>query len=117
MVKTNTLVLGWNRAVPGRETIAMELFAKAIAFYEKQKTAGKLESYEPLLVERHGGTLNGFFLLKGTHDQIDALVGNDEFREIVMRADHALEGISVLQAYTGPGVGELMQMYGKTIPR
>jgi hypothetical protein len=117
MAQTNTIILGWNRAVAGRETAAMELFATTMSFYEKQKASGKLESYEPVFLERHGGDMNGFFILRGTHAQIDALVGNDEFREIVMRADHCLMGLGVIQAYSGPVVGELMQLYGKTIPR
>jgi len=117
MVQTNTIVFGWNRPVPGREMMAAELFGQAVTYYEKLKTTGKIESWEPVFLERHGGDMNGFFIIKGTHVQIDTLVSNDEFRELVMRADHQLEGIGVIQAFTGSqAVTDLMQLYTKTIP-
>lgn len=118
MVKTNTIVFGWNRVQPGREAMAGELFGQAMSFYERQKQAGKLESYEPLFMERHGGDLNGFFLIKGTHTQINELSINDEFQEIVVRADHMLSGVGVIRAYTGPqAIADLMQLWTKNIPR
>ena len=116
MMKTNTIMFGWNRPVQGREGIAGELFSTAMSFYEKCKTSGKIESYEPVFLSRHGGDLNGFFLIKGTHEQLDTLLCNDEFVELTMRADHCLSNVGVIQGFTGNMISESMSKWVKTIP-
>jgi hypothetical protein len=116
MVKSNTIMFGWNKPLQGREGIAGELFTQTINFYEKCKTSGKIESYEPVFLSSHGGDLNGFFLIKGTHEQIDNLVCNDEFVDITMRANHCLSHVGVIHGFTGNMVNECMQKWMKTIP-
>jgi len=116
MVQSNTVMLGWNRAVTGREQLAAELFASTTSWLEKQRTAKRIESWEPVLLGSHGGDLNGFFLIKGTHAQLEGMLGNEEWRDLVFRADHCLLGLGILSAYTGMQVvGELMQQWSKTI--
>ena len=44
------------------------------------------------------------------------MVGSDEFRDIVVRADHYLQNIGVIPGYAGATVGEMMQQWTKTIP-
>ena len=116
MVKSNAIVFGWNRAVPGRESLATELFASAVNFYETAKKQDKIESWEPIFLERHGGDFNGFFILRGTHEQLDTLQSTDEFRDLVLRADHLMQGIGVIEAYTGATIHEMMQRWTKAIP-
>ena len=116
MVQSNAVVIGWNRPVTGRETMAAELFGTSMAYYEKLKSTGKIESYEPILLEVHGGDLNGFVLLRGTHAQLDAVKSSDEFREIVARAEHCIEGIGVIDGYTAAVIPQVMQVWTKAIP-
>jgi len=116
MVQTNLVMFGWNRAIPGREGMAAELFAHTIGFFEKLKSTNNLESYEPVFLNRHGGDLNGFFLLKGSHVQIDTLLSSDEFVDITMRAEQYLNGIGIITGYHGTAVPELMNRWTKTIP-
>jgi hypothetical protein len=116
MVQSNVILFGWNHAIPGREPMAAELFAHTVSFFDKQKSAGKLESWQPVFLTRHGGDLNGFFLLQGTHANLDALISSDEFIDITMRADQYLTGVGVIQGYTGNVVQDLMGRWTKTIP-
>jgi len=116
MVQTNLVLFGWNRSIPGREGMAAELFAHTMSFFEKLKSSNALESYEPVFLTRHGGDLNGFFLLKGTHLQLDTMLSSDEFVDINMRAEQYLEGVGVITGFTGNVVGDLMQRWVKTIP-
>ena len=116
MVKTNTILFGWNRPVQGREGIASELFSTAVSFYEKCKTSGKIESYEPVFLTGHGGDLNGFFLIKGSHEQLDTLVCSDEWVDLTMRAGHCLTSVGVIYGYTGNMVSECLSKWTKTIP-
>lgn len=116
MVQSNVILFGWNRAVPGREGMAAELFAHTVGYFEKQKAAGKLESWQPVFLQRHGGDLNGFFLLTGTHANLDAIATSDEFVDITMRADQYLTGVGVIQGYSGNTVQDLMARWTKLIP-
>ncbi len=116
MIQSNAILFGWNRAVVGRETNAGELFAHTVSFFEKLKTSSQLESYETVFLGPHGGDLNGFFLLKGTHVQLDTLRSSDEFVEITMRAGMCLTNVGVIDTYVGNNVGDLMMRWMKSIP-
>ncbi|CAN5920644.1 hypothetical protein BH11MYX3_BH11MYX3_41090 [soil metagenome] len=117
MVQTNTVLFGWNRALAGREGMAGELFAHSMTYFEKLKATKQIEGFEPVFLNRHGGDLNGFFLLKGSHMQLDAMMQSDEWVDIVMRADHYLSGVGVITGYTGQVIPDMMQRWVKTIPR
>lgn len=117
MTQTNTVVLGWNRVVTGREGHAAELFTTTTAWLDKQRATSRIESWEPVFLDRHGGDLNGFFLIKGTHAQIDAMLGSDDWQDLVMRGDHCLLGLGVITGHTGmPAITDLMQRWTKHIP-
>ena len=116
MVQTNTVFFGWNRAIPGREGMAAELFAHSMNYYSQLKASGQIESFEPVFLQRHGGDLNGFFLIKGEHAKLDVVTNSDEWLDLTMRAEQYLTGVGILQGYTGAVIGEAMQRWVKTIP-
>ena len=101
----------------GREAAAAELFAASVAYYEKLQKSGKLASFEPFFLAPHGGDLNGFFLLKGTHQNLDWIRTDDGFMDLQLRAGHILEGLGLIQGYTGATINELMQRWIKSAPR
>ncbi len=115
---TNTLVIGWNRAVVGREAVAGELFGNMVAFLDKQQKAGKIQSWEPCFLEVHGGDFNGFWYVKGTHANLTALRTSDEFTDLMMRAIHCIENIGAISGWSGMQAGqELMGRWAKQAPR
>jgi len=116
MIQSNAIMFGWNRAVAGREGMASELFAHAVGYFEKLKASGSLDSYEPVFLTNHGGDLNGYFMLKGSHTQLDTMKSSDEWIDIVMRAGQYLSNVGVIECYTGAAVPELMSRWTKTIP-
>lgn len=116
MIQSNAIMFGWNRAVAGREGMAAELFAHSMNYFEKLKTSSGLESYEPVFLANHGGDLNGYFMLKGTHAQLETLKSSDEWIDIVMRAGQYLTNVGVIECYTGAIVPELMMRWTKAIP-
>jgi hypothetical protein len=116
MVQSNAILFGWNTPVVGREGIAGELFAHTVNYFEKLKTSNLLESYEPVFLSSHGGDLNGFFLLRGTHVQLDTVKSSNEFIEITMRAGMCLTNVGVIDSYVGGTVNELMTRWMKAIP-
>ncbi len=112
------LVIGWNRAVPGRESAAAELFGTVLSYYEKQQKAGRITSWEPIFLTQHGGDFNGFFILRGTQTNLEQIQRDEEFVDTNLRAAHCLQNFGVVQAYVGmPTIQDLMTRWTKTIPR
>jgi hypothetical protein len=116
MLQSNAIMFGWNRPMVGREGMAGELFAYTVGYFEKLKSSKTIESYEPVFLVDHGGDLGGYFLLKGTHAQLDTLKASDEWIDIVMRAGHSLTGVGIIDCFTGATIPDLMQRWTKSIP-
>ena len=108
----DVVFIGWNRPIIGREHEAAELFGQSMAFYEAQKRAGHIDSYETFLLDPHGGELNGFVLLRGSRAKLDAVVASDEFQAIQVKAVVYLADIGVVHGLTGeavmPRIGQFM---------
>lgn len=116
MLQSNGIMFGWNRPVVGREGMAAELFTRTVSYFEKQKSMGTIESWEPVFLANHGGDLNGYFLIRGTHAQLATMKSSDEWLELVMRASQCLTNVGTIEAYTGNTVQDLMTRWTKTIP-
>ena len=69
----SALFVGWNRSVAGREQQAMNLFMSVTEYYNQLQNAGKIESFEPVILANHGGDLNGFVLIRGDAAQFGTL--------------------------------------------
>jgi hypothetical protein len=111
------LVFLWNDVKTGREKMAGELFNATLAFYEKKVKEGVVESYEPAILNRHGGTMNGFIVVRGEADKIHALRQSNDFKEMETKAIHCLSGFGVVDAALGKEVGESMKRWANNIPR
>jgi hypothetical protein len=111
------LFIGWNRAIQGREKLAMELFQTSTAFYGKLQAAGTIESFEPVILSTHGGDMNGFILLRGDAQKLSALRVSADFLDIETQAALCLQGVGVIQGFVGEGVMSMMQSWGKHLPK
>jgi hypothetical protein len=117
VMANDVVFIGWNRPIVGRENAAAELFGQSMAFYEAQKRAGHLDSYETTLLDPHGGELNGFILLRGTRAKLDALVASDEFQAIMVKASVFLADVGVVNGLTGEAVPARIGQYMAAIPK
>lgn len=111
------LIFLWNDVKTGREKQAGELFNATLAFYEKKVKEGVVESYEPAILTRHGGTLNGFIIVRGEVDKLQALRLSNDFKDMEVKAIHCLSGFGVVEAALGKEVGEVMKRWANNIPR
>ena len=111
------IMLGWNRPITGREAEAGEFFQQTLGYWTKLQKDGMIESFEPVLIERHGGDLNGFFLVRGERDKLNTIMDTDEYKDLVMRVDHAVSGFGVVRIALGQHLetqmGKWMQMVTK----
>jgi hypothetical protein len=103
-VAESGLFIGWGSSQTGREAAGFKLFEEAVAFYERLKASGEIESWESVLLNPHGGDLTGFFLLRGDPEKLGRLSMSPEFVRLIMRAGVCLDGVGVVNALIDAGV-------------
>lgn len=111
------ILMGWNRPITGREAEAGELFQQALTYWTRLQKDGMIESFEPVLVERHGGDLNGFFLIRGDRDKLNTIKGTDEYKDLVMRVDYAVGGFGCVGVMLGQELQTQMANWMKLATR
>ena len=109
------LFIGWNRPVVGREQQAMKLFQKAMEYYSKLQTSGKIESFEPIMLTHHGGDLNGFIILKGDAKKLAEIREEATFVENSIEAAFCLDGFGIVSGYVGEGMKDIFSRWSKLV--
>ena len=109
------IFLGWNRAVAGREKQALELFTKATEYFTKLQGEGKIESFEAVLLQAHGGDLNGFTLIRGEDEKLQAVKREDTFTELALESGYCLIGYGIADCVIGEGIVEVFSRWTKII--
>jgi hypothetical protein len=110
------LFIGWDRAITGRETQALELFNTANQFWAQQQAEGRIEGFEQIMLQPHAGDLNGFTFIRGDRAKLNQLKDSPEFQDLFMRAYHHLEGLGICDAHIGEGMMGYVQRWQKAIP-
>ena len=114
-MSSNVIFFGWNRSVPGREQLSAQHFQDFLQYLGGLQQAGAIESFEPILLSAHGGDMNGFFLIRGENDALNALVDSDEWLIHMTRGGHHLEGSGAVRGAAGELVMEWMNRWGSII--
>jgi hypothetical protein len=109
------LFIGWGAPVRGREAKGLEVFNEALAYYGRLQQEGAIESFEPVLLEPHGGDLEGFVLLRGDEGRLAQLRVDDEFVRLSTRAGLIIEGLGVVGASLGDGLQDSIATYQQAI--
>ncbi|MGD0441518.1 MAG: hypothetical protein ABSB52_12955 [Acidimicrobiales bacterium] len=107
----NLLFIGWNRPARGREAAATAIFGEGVQYFGELKARGEIESFEPFLLEVHGGDLNGFFLVRGERAKLDHLRDDEQFQRWIIRASLNVDGVGVISALAGDLLGRGMSIY------
>jgi hypothetical protein len=95
------LFIGWGAPVRGREAKGLEVFNDAVGYWGRLQQEGRIESFEVALLYPHGGDLYGFSLVRGTHEQLNELGGDEEFLRLTTRAGLVVERLGVVRAALG----------------
>jgi hypothetical protein len=108
--------IGYGTPVRGRERQAIKLFDETVEYYTRLQQQGEIESFEPVMLQPHGGDLNGFILLRGERDKLVAsILASDEFTRLSTRADLLLERFGVVGALLGERIGTVNQVYNEQV--
>jgi hypothetical protein len=107
----HVLFVGWDRPVAGREARAVELYNALVHFLERQRLAGHVDSFEPVILSVHGGDLNGLVLIRGDKTKLGTLRASNEFIDIITQCAMNIQGFGVIDGFTGDGVRVQMARY------
>ena len=105
------LFLGWGAVPPGREQKALQVFNELVQYYTRLQQQGEVESFEPVLLEPHGGDLGGFVLLRGDAERLARLRTSEEFLRLVTRAGLVVGDLGVVGAFIGEGLTRQIASY------
>ena len=109
------LFVGWGAPVTGREAKGLEVFNEALAYYGRLQQGGEIESFDTVILEPHGGDLQGFILLRGDEENLAQLRVDDEFVRMSARASLVVEGVGVVGAALGDGLQDSIGTYQAAI--
>ena len=105
------IFVGFGQAARAREPQALELFGQVLEFYSGLQERGEIESFEPVLLQPHGGDLAGFALIRGSLEQLTALQTNEDFLRLNARATLVVDSFGVVPAYIGEGLQTQLGIY------
>src|SRR5258708_1446098 len=109
---TGALMIGWGPVVPGREQKSLLVFNESIQFYTRLQQQGTIESFEPVALEPHGGDLNGFLILRGDREKLNALRTSEGFLRLNNRAAQIVANLGAITAVIGEELQRLFAGLG-----
>jgi hypothetical protein len=109
------LFVGFGLPVRGRERQSIKVFNEVFEYYSRLQQAGEIESFEPVLLEPHGGELGGFFLLRGDQDKLARIRASGEFERFVARGQLIVENIGVVSAALGERIMKQMSLFSEQV--
>jgi hypothetical protein len=109
------LFVGWGAPVTGREAKGLEVFNESVQYWSKLQQDGKIESFEVVLLTPHGGDLDGFVLMRGSSEQVAALIVDEEFERMTTRATLIVQRVGVVPAVLGEGLERAIGIYQQQI--
>lgn len=107
------ILIGWDRARAGREAAAVGGFGEWMSYVQKLQAEKQIDSFEPVMLNPHGGDLNGFTLIRGERAKLNQLRESDQFKDWVSWGAFNLDGFGVLDCALGDEIGQMMARFGK----
>jgi hypothetical protein len=109
------LFIGFGAPVRGRERQAIKVFGEGFEYYSRLQKEGEIESFEPVLLEPHGGELGGFFLLRGDKDKLARIRASEEFERLTARAQLIVENIGIVSSFLGERLMSQMAVFSQQV--
>jgi hypothetical protein len=109
------LFIGWGKVVRGREGPAVDSFNETVGYLGQLQGDGRIEDFELCFLDPHGGDLDGFMLLRGSAEQMDAVRRDEEFQHHMLRADLFVDNLGVIGAALGERIAQQMALYQEEV--
>jgi hypothetical protein len=110
------LHISWTGVVPGREERAVEVFNESVGLYGRLQQEGKVESFDVVLLDPNPG-IEGYFELRGSQQQMDAVRAMDEFRERMADATMIATNMTIIDGKCNEGIAKEMERFERAIAK
>ncbi|HEU4977184.1 MAG TPA: hypothetical protein VFT50_18995 [Baekduia sp.] len=110
------LLISWGRPITGREQHGLEVFNDAVAFYGELQQAGRIEGFDVAMLDPNA-QLDGFMLLHGSREQLNALREDLRFQRLMIDAGLIVDHLTAVEGAIGEGVMAQMPMYEEAVGR
>jgi hypothetical protein len=107
------IFVGWAAPRPGREEKADEVFGEVMQYWTGLQQQGRIESFDAVYLQPHGGDWGGFLLIKDDPMTLGQIQGSPEFIRLSMRAQLVVEGFGAIGGVTGGELVRQFEMYQK----
>ncbi|MDO8213759.1 hypothetical protein [Conexibacter sp. CPCC 206217] len=107
------LCLTWRQVARGREAYSLEVFNDAVGYYAGLQETGRIERFDAVLTP--AAEIDGMMLLHGTHAQLDAVVQDDRFQQILAEAALVVDDLRVVEGYGTSGIPEAIGRFQEAI--
>ena len=94
---------------------AAGMLGKSVEYYGQLQADRKIESFELVGLESHGGDLNGFVLLRGEGAKLEEVRNEETFRNNSIEASYCIENFGVIKCAIGDALIELYAQWSKLL--
>jgi hypothetical protein len=105
------LFVGWGNPVRGREDQAVESFNDIVGLLGRMEQEGRIERFDTVFLDPHGGDLGGCFMVHCTTEQLHAVREDEEFQREMARAALIVDRLGTVGGYTGDAIARRMDLY------
>lgn len=105
------LFVGWGAIIPGREKTASAVLGEAAGYLQQLQRDGKIDAFDVVLLEPHGGDLEGFVMVKGEKESLATLRVSEEFQRLIVGVQLVHAKVGVTGAYTGAEMQTVMRLW------
>jgi hypothetical protein len=110
------LFFGWSGVARGREERALEVFNETVGFYGRLAQEGRIESFDVRFLAPNE-SLDGYFELHGSAQQIADLKEDAEFMRLTTEASLIIDGQRIIDGVTNQAIAEQMAIYQEALAK
>jgi hypothetical protein len=110
------LLVSWGMPVRGLEEQGLQVFNEALGLLGRMQQDGRIESFDVALLTPNGD-MNGFIVVRGTAQQIDAVRQDEEFVRNTADASMIVDGLRHIEGYANEGVAHQIEIYRAAIAK
>jgi hypothetical protein len=109
------LFIRWGEPARGREARAVEVFNESSEYFALLQHEGRIEGFDMAVFMPHGPDNGGFFLVRGSAEQIDSVRREHGFLRLINRARLTCEEVGVADAFLDEGIAQVMTLYQEEV--
>ncbi|MGE5698309.1 MAG: hypothetical protein ACM4D3_24590 [Candidatus Sericytochromatia bacterium] len=109
------LFIRWGEPVRGREPQAVEVFNETVQYFALLQQEGKIENFDMAVFMPHGPDNGGYFMLRGSAQQIDSVRNEHGFWRLLNRVRLRVNDLGVVNAFVDEGIAQVMSLYEEEV--